>query len=812
MVRSPRAGDLVRVRRRRWRVLDVRTYDDCQVVTLGGTAADDLGTERRVIAPFDAIEPIDRPPRLRLVTRARWRSACRALLANDTPPGSLRAGHVPHIDLLPHQLEPALAIVRGAGSRLLLADDVGLGKTIQAALVLSELQRRGAADRALILTPAGLRDQWTAELGARFDIHPTILDAREMRRRQAELPVGVKPWCTTAVAVASIDYVKRPEILASVASCHWDVLIVDEAHNVAGDSDRHAAVATLASRTAYALLLTATPHNGERRLFVSLCGLGAHGDRLLVFRRTRRDVRLGSGRRVHLLHVRPSAAERRMHALVATFGRAVLDDSGGDDKRREAVWLALAVLNKRALSSARSLQATIERRLNGLPLVAGDDSEQLSLPLADPEGEIDNADQPPDLAGLSLSDRRRERDLLEELARAARAAAERETKIAALGRLLRRVAEPAVVFTEYRDTLLHIERALGRPAAVLHGGLTRDQRSAALEQFTTGHRSVLLATDAAGEGLNLHRACRMVVNLELPWNPVRLEQRIGRVDRIGQRRRVHATHLVARDTAETRVLDRLRDRVARAQADVGAADPVDAADERAVARLIVLGTDDSGADTRGSASDSPAAPDVSIVAMKAAGEAEAARLNEVRRLTALRFRRRPTLVEPEGLWLTFVRNGATRMALRSNILLILRTGYEDACGRVLESTLVPLAMPWPRARLDRAALDELLNLAAPAVMARAELATVSWSERAATIARAFLRTRLARARAIAALVDTTPDTFQPGLFDRRAERRHLVDGALGSEAAGEAARRAAALESASQLARRPPTLVLVLAP
>src|SRR5439155_3489824 len=127
-------------------------YDACQIVTLAGVGGADFGTERRVIAPFDTIEPVDRLRRLRVVTASRWRRACRSLLWASTPPGALRCAGRPRIDLLPHQLEPALAIVRGLGCRLLIADEVGLGKTIQAALVLLELRHRAAADRALILT------------------------------------------------------------------------------------------------------------------------------------------------------------------------------------------------------------------------------------------------------------------------------------------------------------------------------------------------------------------------------------------------------------------------------------------------------------------------------------------------------------------------------------------------------------------------------------------------------------------------------------------------------------------------------------
>jgi superfamily II DNA/RNA helicase len=126
---------------------------------------------------------------------------------------------------------------------------------------------------------------------------------------------------------------------------------------------------------------------------------------------------------------------------------------------------------------------------------------------------------------------------------------------------------------------------LARPAFVLHGGLTREERASVLASFARDPHGLLLATDAAAEGLNLHHHCRLVVNLELPWNPMRLEQRIGRVDRIGQRRTVHAFHLIARGTGESRLLGRLRARVGAAQAEFGAPDPL--ADERQTAHLVM---------------------------------------------------------------------------------------------------------------------------------------------------------------------------------------------------------------------------------
>jgi SNF2 family DNA or RNA helicase len=581
--RAIRPGDLVLVRRARWRIVGVRAYEACQVVTLAGLAPPHAGVERRVLVPFDTLEPIDRATRPRRVRAVTWRRACRALIAADGPPGSLRTARHARIDLLPHQLEPAIAILRGLGTRLLLADAVGLGKTIQAGLVASELLARGSIERVLVVAPPGLREQWLQELEDRFAIQAAGVDGHILRRLALTLPVGLNPWQTLSFAVASIDYVKRPEVFPAASSCRWDLVIVDEAHACAGDSDRRAAVHALAARAAYVLLLSATPHSGDRESFEALCAIGAAGrdSPLLVFRRTRADAGLGTARRVHVLRVGPSKEEARMHAMLARYSAAVRAEHGDRDAS-----LALSVLHKRALSSAWSLALSVERRLAALSAAEPADAEQIALPLGDPQGELIASDEAPSWpSDLRLSDPARERQLLSALHQRARSASARETKIAALVTLLRRARQPAVVFTEYRDTLLHVRRRLGQPALLLHGGLTRDERSAVLAAFGREPRGLLLATDAAAEGLNLHHHCRLVVNLELPWNPMRLEQRIGRVDRIGQRRTVHAFHLIADGTGEIRLLARLRARVASAQADIGAPDPF--GDERAIAQLVM---------------------------------------------------------------------------------------------------------------------------------------------------------------------------------------------------------------------------------
>ena len=815
-------GALVHARRHRWRVVDVRAYHDCQLVTLSGLGPANSGQKRQLLVPFDSIEPCEpyQPSRrLRFIRPARWRRACRELLSRGFSEGDLCAVAGAHIDLLPHQLEPAIAVIRGHGCRLLLADDVGLGKTIQAGIVIAELRARGAADRVLILTPAGLREQWAEELSQRFDVQADIVDFRSVAQRVATLPYGVNPWTTWPIAIASIDYVKRAEVLPAVVSCSWDLVVVDEAHGLANDNDRHEAVAALAARAGYVVLLTATPHNGDARAFRSLCEIGGH-DRLLVFRRTRQAVRTGSERHVHRLLLRPSADERRMHELLADFGRALRAEHGNS---RRDVWLALAVLHKRAFSSAHALQLTVARRLAALAPDAGP-AQQLLLPL-DPHGEADAGDEAPVwTAALGLQDGVRERRLLTSLAAAASAAGAKETKLSALVRLLRRIAEPVIVFTEYRDTLTYVAQILGKPVVVLHGGLSRQERTAALRTFAAGDRTVLLATDAAGEGLNLHHTCRTVINLELPWNPMRLEQRIGRVDRIGQRRTVHAFHLVAAGTGEHRLLTDLHERIARARTDIGAPNPLgrfkdikdDAAGQRAL--RIVFG------DVAGPLTETDEAPyELSLASYEGDGRAEAARLGAERALASSVHGGSAEARPGDGRPLaTFASSTSMRTRLGTRVLLVWEMTVEDECGRRVASRAIAAAVALrrlPAARADVQWIESIATSVTADFMAHIEAASAPWRMQTIATVRSFVAARVARERAMAAAVDDVNDVdggpargFQPGMFDRRGHHAQAAVRAAHEHAADAIAKRLAMLEHRAVLSTLPPALRLVLVP
>ena len=413
-------------------------------------------------------------------------------------------------------------------------------------------------------------------------------------------------------------------------------------------------------------------------------------------------------------------------------------------------------------------------------------------------GESDAADEAPAWQpAMALRDHALERRLLTSLVAAAEAAAARETKLAALSRLLKRIAEPVIVFTEYRDTLAHVEhvaRSLGTPAAILHGGLSRQERSAALRAFAAGERAILLATDAAGEGLNLQGACRIVINLELPWNPMRLEQRIGRVDRIGQRRTVHAFHLVAAGTGEEHLLAGLRDRIARARTEVGAPNP--------------LGDPDA------EVNDAAAEPDdVSAAADRAAGVFEARRLETQRALWV--HRPEGTGAEPAGggPLVSAARNSRTRRRLGARTLMIFEIGVDDGCGRrvLSEAMAAWIAAPGrPPGRISRHEVEDRLAGVLPQATALVNAAAAHAVSAAVSAASAFIAARAARERQIAITLE--PPAFQPGLFDRRVHHAHAAAQAARQELADASARKLAALERQAALSVLPPALRLVLVP
>jgi superfamily II DNA or RNA helicase len=746
------AGSVVVARQRRWRVLDVEPGIDCSIVRL---ARDDGGgPPLALIAPFDLIQEAGCSDRPRCAHRRAVAATFAATLLGShlwaAVPSALRCD----IRILDFQLEPALALLRGECTRMLLADEVGLGKTVQAALVLRELRARHEADRVLIVVPAGLREQWARELHDRCGIEVKSVDAASLAVEGRLLPPWIDGWSLPGISLVSIDLVKRPEVLAPLERAVWDLVVIDEAHHVARASDRAAAAAALCGRARYSILITATPHGGDSGAFERLLRIGGlKGDPspMRAFRRSRWDAGLaGAGRRSRHIRVMPDSDERRMHRALDRYTRRVWQETHDSSEAR----LAMIVLRKRALSSPLSLAVSADRRLTSLEDPAPASERQAILGFDDLDGE-QIADDDPTETGLGepgLRDASAERRMLEEVRDAARRAQGHHAKSAAVALALGRSPEPAIVFTEYRDTLLYLERGLRgeTTTACLHGGLLPAARAAAIEAFVEGHARVLLATDAAAEGLNLHHRCRWVIHFELPWSTVRLEQRTGRVDRIGQPRRVHVWSLINAHTDEERVLLRL--------------DARQALSEEEVARVVF------GEPAPASKGAAPRAP------VSAAAVAEAGRLRSLARLAAGR-----PVASARPLHAVVRRRGPFA-SLGSGRLVLFRVVSTDAAGQRIGAECLAIAGDHGRNATGRAAARILGRRLRRSVADR----------------RRFARLAIARATALQSRLNgELPGPLQQSLFDRRAEHSAQATRVRVAEAVGRlrivAARAAAAL-------------------
>ncbi len=444
------------------------------------------------------------------------------------------------VDHYDYQLNTARQVMRNMRGRALLCDEVGLGKTIEAGLVLKEYLVRGLARRVLILAPPSLVSQWRDEMRDKFAIPFALLDDPEFRGH------GELAWERCERVIASIHTAKSPKHADRIRRIAWDLIIVDEAHHLRNRASRSWKFANvLESR--YLLLLTATPAQNDLDELFNLITLLAPGQlkspadfrrefvergdprqprnrtklrELLMdvmVRSTRSQVSLRlPGREAATLPVALSPAERALYDGVTGFVRAGYGRSGAAHGR-----MALQTLQAEAGSSAAAVRATLEMMIGK------------SAP----------------------GEQRHELGALLELC----AAAGSSGKANALLELVRSRLEPAekvLVFTQYRRTLEFLGAILERvgvPAVSFHGGLGPGEKDAAIASFARDRR-VLLSTDVGSEGRNL-QFCHTIVNYDLPWNPMRIEQRVGRVHRIGQTEPVRIFNLAAADTLEGRILE-----------------------------------------------------------------------------------------------------------------------------------------------------------------------------------------------------------------------------------------------------------------
>lgn len=561
--------------------------------------------------PFPDTSAVGPPSAQRLLT-----DAYRLSLIHGTAPilGLQRSRAIP----TEFQLVPLLKAIGKDRVRLLIADDVGTGKTIEAGLILAELLARGQARRVLVAVPANLRDQWAEALEHFFHLSPTIVAGHLLPALERQLMPGQSVWAAHDVVVASIDYLKtRTEL---VLDHGWDMVIIDEAHLAAKphavgsrdpDMQRWQFAARAAERVAHLILLTATPHNGYRDSYASLFDMldpsltvEAGGEiqirrdqaREHVVQRRRRDIESWyeeHGRESpfperdqdEVIITGLSSELRDMLAAIAAYADRLHE---GSTSRHINSWIA-AHLQKRALSSPEALRISLKNRLKVVQSRTAVESTTRSVvdaqqhvadSLVGEDASDEERSTAVDLAASTLG-RDAEIELIESaLEMAERVTPAKDTKLQRLfevlggtprtlgGRLNKhRERRRAIVFTRFRDTLEYIAKQLERETKkktsvipedlqvfTIHGQMTLRERWDIFAQFERADPAVLVATDCISEGLNLQRHCAELVHYELPWNPNRLEQRNGRIDRYGQPEPTVGIRLLVLDDALDHVL------------------------------------------------------------------------------------------------------------------------------------------------------------------------------------------------------------------------------------------------------------------
>lgn len=458
-------------------------------------------------------------------------------------------GVLPSVVPFPHQVETAKRVINELRGRALLADEVGLGKTIEAGLILKEYLVRGLVKKALILVPASLVLQWTRELNDKFSIH-----AFAQRNEWS--------WSTYDVLVASIDTTKREPHRSQVLSQDYDLVIVDEAHKLKNNKTRNWQIVNQI-RKKYLLLVTATPvQNDMRELFnlINLLKPGQLGNSITfsadhidgkrspknpkALRSALSEVMVRNRRQTSEIEftervVEPvplhlSVAERSLYEQVTKFIRE--EYVRRKEKRRSI--LALITLQREICSSSYAAMCTLttmmkDKRLTTEELVA-----------------------------------------MQELYHQAEAVPS-YTKVNKVIELVKAIGDKVIIFTEYRatqDFLLYMLQQSDIKAVIYRGGYKRGKKDWMKDLFE--HRAqVLIATEAGGEGINL-QFCNQVINFDLPWNPMRIEQRIGRVHRLGQTRTVYIRNFATVDTIEEHMVSLLQDKIRMFELIIGELDVI----------------------------------------------------------------------------------------------------------------------------------------------------------------------------------------------------------------------------------------------
>lgn len=524
-------------------------------------------------------------------------------IKNETAGGflsSLASGIIP----LPHQLHVLNRAMETNNIRYVLADEVGLGKTIEAGMIIRELKSRGLVSRILVVCPTGLVTQWANEMQEKFHEKFQVIlpsDYDTIRRLtnsddvygqfdQVISPMdSIKP--IEKHAGWSEEKVEKynEERIYSIINSGWDLIIIDEAHRVAGSSGevaRYKLGNLLAQASPYLLLLSATPHNGKTEPFLRLIRL-LDADAFpnaksivreqvapFLIRTEKREAIDNNGnllfknRITHLVTIswdERNNLQRELYEMVSSYVAKTYNKALRNRKKNMCLIFLLIIMQRMVTSSTAAIRQSLERRLNVLleqrtcvGNLREEDLDELNI-----EDGVEDA-----LEAISL-DMELEIEELKQIISLAKQA-QFQNQDAKVEPLLNEIdailsedrTQKVIIFTEFVATQTYLQELLvnrGYTVTILNGGMSIDERNAAMQEFKTS-TSIFISTDAGGEGLNLQFA-NIIINYDLPWNPMKIEQRCGRVDRIGQQRDVHIYNFIVGETVENRVREVLEEKL-----------------------------------------------------------------------------------------------------------------------------------------------------------------------------------------------------------------------------------------------------------
>lgn len=532
-------------------------------------------------------------------------------IKNETAGGlltSLASGVIP----LPHQLHVLNRVMANNNIRYILADEVGLGKTIEAGMVIKELKARGLVKRALVVCPTGLVTQWSAEMQEKFhekfqvilpsdyDTIRRLTDSDDVYGQYSQVisPMdSIKPIEKHAGWTEERVEQYNQERIYSIINSGWDLIIIDEAHRVAGSSSdvaRYKLGYLLSEASPYLLLLTATPHNGKTEPFLRLVRLldkeafpnakSVVKEQVAPFliRTEKREAIDNNGnllfknRVTHLVELtwdERHTYQRQLYELVTSYVSETYNKALRNRKKNMCLIFLLIIMQRMVTSSTAAIRWSLERRLE----ILKNQNTKLSSLTEEDLAELDIEDGVEDaLQAISL-DMREEINELESIIATAKQAEFQhpDVKVETLENTIDALLnadrnQKIIIFTEFVATQEYLQRLLvsmGYSVTILNGRMSIEERNDALREFRD-NTNIFISTDAGGEGLNLQFS-NIIINYDLPWNPMKIEQRCGRVDRIGQTRDVQIFNFIVKDTVENRVREVLEEKLSVILQEIG---------------------------------------------------------------------------------------------------------------------------------------------------------------------------------------------------------------------------------------------------